>query len=588
MTRERRLIHYARFGLCALALAAAGACQPSNPPALARAGGAPPAASTSASSRFGPSVDAASAAITGEFLQNQVRRLAADELEGRGPGTRGDLRARAYLSQQLASLGVASGPGAEGWEQPLELVGLRARLPAAWRFERGTHTVSLALWDQYIAGSGVQSAHGAIDQAELVFVGYGIEAPEYGWDDFKGQSVKGKVLVVLNNDPDWDPALFAGKTRLYYGRWTYKYENAARHGAAGAIIVHTTPSAGYPYQVVQSSWGAEQFALPSNGPTSLQVKAWVTEDAARSLVALSGQSLEHLQELARSRAFAPVQLGIKTSLHFENQLERVKTANIVGKIAGSDPRLSDEYIVLSAHHDHLGIGKADATGDTIYNGALDNGAGVAQVLAIVKAFQSLPTRPRRSILVLFPAAEEAGLLGSQYFTEHLPVPAGKIAANLNYDGGNIWGRSRDITQIGTGKSSLDAIVQQVAARLNRAVKGDQFPDRGTFYRSDQFNFAKIGVPALYLKTGTDFIGQPAGWGKEQILEFEAKRYHQPSDQLAPEWNFDGMVDDARFGFLTALELANAERAPTWTPGDEFAAARQAALGALAHPIPPSH
>jgi Zn-dependent M28 family amino/carboxypeptidase len=438
------------------------------------------------------------------------------------------------------------------------------------------------LWDQYIAGSGVQSAAGAIDQAELVFAGYGIEAPEYGWDDFKGQSVKGKVVLLLNNDPDWDPTIFAGNTRLYYGRWTYKYENAARHGAAGAIIVHTTPSAGYPYQVVQSSWGGEQFALPSNGATSLQLKAWVTEEAARSLVALSGKSLDQLQALARSRAFAPIPLGIKTSLHFDNQVERVQTANVIGKIAGSDPRLSDEYVVLSAHHDHLGIGKPDATGDTIYNGALDNGAGLAQVLAIVKALQSLPTRPRRSILVLFPAAEEAGLLGSQYFTEHLPIAAGKIAANLNYDGGNIWGRSRDITQIGKGKSSLDAIVAQVAAQLDRTIEGDQFPDRGTFYRSDQFNFAKIGVPALYLKTGTDFIDRPADWGKQQILAFEAKRYHQPSDQLAPDWNFEGMVDDARFGFLAALAIANADRAPTWTPGDEFEAARRAALDAIAH------
>jgi len=557
-----------RRTLGAALLLAMGSCEPSHPPARAPAARPPqPEAS----------LGSASATITGEFLEHQVRQISADDLEGRGPGTPGDSKARVYLREQLASLGVEPGLGVKGWEQPVELVGLKAHLPSAWLFARGDHTLSLAWWDQYIAGSGVQSATGAIDQAELVFVGYGIEAPEYGWDDFKGKSVKGKVVLVLNDDPDWDPALFAGKTRLYYGRWTYKYENAARHGAVGAIIVHTTPSAGYPYQVVQSSWGGEQFALPSSGPTSLQVKAWVTEEAARALVALSGKSLESLQTLAQSRAFTPVELGIKTSLHFDNQVSRVRTANIVGKIPGSDTRLGDEYVVLSAHHDHLGIGKPDPSGDAIYNGALDNGAGVAQVLAIVKALQSLPTKPRRSILVLFPAAEEAGLLGSQYFTEHLPVSAGKIAANLNYDGGNIWGRSRDITQIGKGKSSLDAIVLQVAARLGRKIEEDQFPDRGTFYRSDQFNFAKIGVPALYLKTGTDFIGRPPNWGKAQILAFEAKRYHQPSDQVGPDWNFDGMVDDARFGFFAALELANAERAPDWTPGDEFEAARRAAL-----------
>ena len=576
MSRGRRLGR----ALGGLLFLTAGACQPGTP--AGRAPSDQPKPERSVSSPLEASVNGASATITSEFLRNQVSRISADELEGRGPGTRGDLQARAYLSQQLATLGVAPGNGAQGWEQPLELVGLKAQLPSVWRFEHGARSVSLAWWDQYIAGSGVQSSSGAIDQAELVFVGYGIEAPEYAWDDFKGQSVKGKVLLFLNNDPDWDPAIFAGKTRLYYGRWTYKYENAARHGAVGAIIVHTTPSAGYPYQVVQSSWGGEQFALPSNGPTSLQVKAWVTEEAARSLVALSGHSLERLQMLARSRAFAPVTLGIKTSLHFENLVQRVQTANVIGKLGGSDPRLSDEYVVLTAHHDHLGIGKPDATGDAIYNGALDNGAGVAQVLGIVQALRSLPARPRRSILVLFPAAEEAGLLGSQYFTEHLPLPAGKIAANLNYDGGNIWGRSRDITQVGKGKSSLDAVVARVAGQLVRTVQVDQFPDRGTFYRSDQFNFAKIGVPALYLKTGTDFIDRPSDWGKQQILAFESKRYHQPSDQLGSDWNFEGMVDDARFGFLATLEIANADRAPSWTPGDEFEAARRAALAAIAH------
>ena len=561
-----------------LVLAGANACQATSPPAVVHSQETQP---TRARSAPASSTTPASEAITPEYLRNQVARVSANEFEGRGPGTPGDLKARAYLREQLAALGVAPGFEGQRWEQPLELVGLKAQLPSAWQFRRGDRTVSLALWEQYIAGSGVQTTSGAIDDAELVFIGYGIEAPEYGWDDFKGESVAGKVVLILNNDPDWDPTLFAGKTRLYYGRWTYKYENAARHGAVGALIVHTTPSAGYPYQVVQSSWGGEQFALPSNGPTSLQVKGWLTEEAAGSLVALAGQSLEQLQTRAHSRSFAPVPLGIKTSFRFSNQVERVQTANVVGRIAGSDPHLRDEYVVLSAHHDHLGVGKPDAGGDAIYNGALDNGAGVAQVLAIVKALQALATPPRRSLLVLFPGAEEAGLLGSQYFTEHLPVAAGKIAANLNFDGGNIWGRSRDITQIGKGKSSLDAIVAAVAARLHRTVQGDQFPDKGTFYRSDQFNFAKIGVPALYLKTGTDFVDRAPDWGKQQILAFEAKRYHQPSDQLEADWNFDGMVDDARFGFLAALEIANADHAPEWLPGDEFEAARRAALAAIA-------
>ena len=369
---------------------------------------------------------------------------------------------------------------------------------------------------------------------------------------------------------------------MYYGRWTYKYENAERHGAAGAIIIHTTASAGYPFQVVQSSWGGEQFSLPSNGQTDFRLKAWVTEDAARSLLELSGHRLDELQQAARDKTFSPIFLGVTTSLQFDNQIERAQTANVLGLIEGRDAEHAKEYVVLSAHHDHFGIGKPDAKGDVIYNGALDNGAGVAQVLSIARAVKALPRAPRRSLLVLFPAAEEQGLQGSRFFTEHPPVPAGDLAANINFDDGNIWGRTRDITQVGGGKSTLDAVVARVAALQQRVVVPDQFPDRGAFYRSDQFNFAKIGVPALYCKPGTDFVGRPAGWGKQQIEAYEALRYHQPSDELGADWNFDGLVEDARFGFFAALDIAEATELPAWTPGDEFEAARKAARAALTH------
>jgi Zn-dependent M28 family amino/carboxypeptidase len=519
-------------------------------------------------------------AIDSEFLRGQVARFSADELEGRGPGTQGDQRTRAYLVEQLKQLGFAPGAGGAGYEQPVELVGTTSAMPKAWSFERAGKSLPLAWWDDYIAGSGVHAASGAIEHAEVVFVGYGIEAPEYGWDDFKGRDLTGKVLLFLNNDPDWDPALFAGTTRLYYGRWTYKYESAARHGAVGAIIVHTAASAGYPFQVVQSSWGGKQFTLPTSTASNLQVKAWVSEKAARALVELGGHSMPELELAARDRAFVPVPLGVKTSLHFDNQIEHVVTANVFGILPGAGSEAADEYVVISAHHDHLGIGKPDASGDAVYNGALDNAAGVAQVLGIARAFTTAPSPPRRSILVLFPAAEEAGLLGSEFFAKHPPIAAGKIAANLNFDGGNIWGPSRDITQIGRGKSSVDTVLDRLAAAEGRAVKPDQFPDRGSFYRSDQFSFAKIGVPALYLKTGTEFVGHPASWGKDQILSFEAHRYHQPSDQLDATWNFEGLVADARLAFRTAAELANAEQAPAWVPGDEFEAARTAALKAL--------
>jgi Zn-dependent M28 family amino/carboxypeptidase len=425
----------------------------------------------------------------------------------------------------------------------------------------------------------VQEEKATIDGAEVVFVGYGIQAPEYRWDDYKGMDLKGKVLLMLNNDPEWDPKLFEGERRLYYGRWTYKYESAARQGAAGAIIIHTIPSAGYPWQVVQTSWSGQQFELPAEGEPRIQVAAWTTEDGAKALAKLGGKDLDQLREAARSRDFRPVPLGVTTSLALTNTVSSVETANVGGLLRGSDPALKDEVVVYTAHHDHLGIGEPNAQGDRIYNGALDNATGTSQVLAIARAFQALPEPPRRSILFLFVAAEEQGLLGSEYYAKHPTFPPGKIAANLNYDGGNIWGRALEVAFIGYGKSSLDALVERHAARQDRKVVGDQFPDRGFYYRSDQFNFAKIGVPAVYLDNGTLFRGKPPEWGKEQLEAYEATNYHQPSDELTPDWSFEGMVEDARLGFFVGLEVAETPELPAWNPGDEFEAARKAALGA---------
>jgi Zn-dependent M28 family amino/carboxypeptidase len=414
-----------------------------------------------------------------------------------------------------------------------------------------------------------------------VFVGYGIEAPEYGWNDFKGRDLTGKILLMLNNDPDWDPALFQGERRLYYGRWMYKYESAARHGAAGAIIIHTTPSAGYPWQVVRTSWSGEQFEVPTAGEPRLQVEAWVTEQAAEDLVALAGKDLAALIAAARSRDFEPVPLGVTTSIRFETVMKRTRSANVLGLLPGADPKLGREVVIVTAHHDHLGVGEPDAAGDRIYNGAIDNGAGLAQVLGIAKALAALPERPRRSVLINFVGAEEAGLLGSQYYAEHPTFPPGRIAANINYDGGNVYGRTRDLTFIGKGKSSLDAVVAAIAARQGRVVVGDQFPDRGFFYRSDQFNFAKIGVPALYIYRSTDFVGREPGWGQARFEEYEAKVYHQPSDEFAESWVYAGMVEDAQVGFWAAYLVANADAMPAWVPGDEFEAARKTAVAAVA-------
>jgi Zn-dependent M28 family amino/carboxypeptidase len=522
----------------------------------------------------------AAKAIDRDSLEGPIRFLADDHLEGRGPGSRGDELTQLYLATTMESMGLQPGAQNGQWLQPFDIVGINATMPAAWEFRAGSQTVSLKRSDDFIAASGVQETAASLRNAELVFVGYGIEAPEYKWNDFKGMDLKGKVLVMLNNDPDWDPKLFEGNRRLYYGRWTYKYESAARQGAAGAIIVHTTPSAGYPWQVVQTSWTGEQFELPAAGEPRIQVAAWTTEDATRKLFQAAGQDLAKLIQQAKSRDFKPVPLGITTSMTLPVQITRKKTANVLGLLPGSDPNLKNEVVLYSAHHDHLGIGEPDKTGDKIYNGAVDNAAGSAQLLAIAKAFAALPQRPKRSILFAFVAAEEQGLLGSEYLARNPPLPPGRIAANINYDGGNVLGRTKDLTFIGLGKSSLDQVVKALADRQGRKLLPDQFPDRGFFYRSDQFNFAKIGVPAIYLDNGTEFIGKPADWGKQQVEDYEENRYHQPSDEYDPKWTYDGMIEDAQLGFYAGLSIAENPTLPTWNPGDEFEAARKKALAEM--------
>jgi Zn-dependent M28 family amino/carboxypeptidase len=526
-----------------------------------------------------PVEQAARTYITRAALAAPIRYLASDLLEGRGPGTRADRLARLYLQSQLEEMGYQPAFGAL-WQQPFDIVGIRGALPAQWSFAGAKGPVELAWREDYIAVSGLQSESVELKDAELVFVGYGIQAPEYHWDDFKGAKLAGKVLVMMNNDPDWDPNLFAGKRRLYYGRWDYKYASAARQQAAGAIIIHTLASAGYPWQVVQSSWGGEQFELPAAGEQRMRVKGWTTEEAMRRLLKAGGFDLDKLTASARAREFKPVPLGIRTSISFSNKLSSVQTANVGGVLPGSDPALAAQVVVLTAHHDHFGIGEPDASGDRIYHGAVDNASGCAQVLAIARALASLPQRLRRSLLALFVAGEERGLLGSSYYAQHPSFPAGRIAANVNIDGGNIFGRTHDATLISLGKSDLDAVAARVAQAQGRVLEGDQFPDRGYYYRSDQFSFAKIGVPALFFSAGTDTIGRPAGWGRAQVEEWELKKYHQPGDKLDDSWNFDGMVEDAQLDMQSAWLIAQAEAMPAWKPGDEFAAARRQALDAL--------
>src|SRR5436305_7159593 len=384
----------------------------------ARKGAAPAAV------QLPPGAEKAAQAINRASLEAPLRFLSDDLMEGRGPASRGDETAQLYLASMLEFLGYQPALPKGEWQQRFDLVGVKAEPPKAWSFKAGGQTVDLKWWDEFIAASGVQEPASTIKDAELVFVGYGIQAPEYQWDDFKGMNLKGKVLVMMNNDPDWDPKLFAGERRLYYGRWTYKYESAARQGAAGAIIIHTTPSAGYPWQVVQTSWSGEQFELPAGSEPRIQVAGWATEDATRRLLQAAGQDLAKLIDQAKSRDFKPVPLGITTSLELTNDIDRVKTANVLGLLPGSDPKLKDEVVILSAHHDHLGIGTPDKTGDRIYNGAIDNAAGCATVMAIARAFAALPERPKRSIPIAFVAAEEQGLLGSEYLAKHPTFPPG--------------------------------------------------------------------------------------------------------------------------------------------------------------------
>ncbi len=517
--------------------------------------------------------------ISGEFIRKIVKEIADDRYEGRGPGSYGDVAARQYLAAELEALGLEPGGPDGSWEQEFELIAVDSHQPDAWAFVHGDESITFRLWDDFIVNSGVQEDRAEFDGAEVVFVGYGIRAPEFDWDDYKGHDLSGKVLLMMNNDPEWDPDLFGGETRLWYGRWDYKYQKAAEQGAVGAIIIHTTPSAGYPFQVLQTSGVGAQFELPAGDEPRSQITAWMVEDAARKLVEMAGLDLDQLRESADNRDFEPVPLGITTSIGMDVEIVRTKSANVLGLIPGSDPDLKDEVVIYTAHHDHLGIGKPNEEGDAIYNGAFDNASGVGVVMSIAQGMKAMPKAPRRSVLIALVGAEEQGLLGSKYYAENPTFPRGKIAVNINYDGGNIWGHTHDVTFVGLGKSTLDQLVEMISDQQGRVVKPDQFPSRGYFYRSDQFSFAKIGVPAVYLDPGMDFVDRPEGWGKAQINHFTEINYHQPSDEYDESWNFDGAVTDAQLGFWTGLAVANADEMPTWNEGDEFEAARLEALAA---------
>lgn len=520
----------------------------------------------------GTAAPAPAPAIRGGELLAHVRFLADDLLEGRGPGTRGDGLARQYIASQLQVAGCEPG-GADGsWNQPVPILGITSAVTKTLTARGPRGEASFVAPDDFTAVAGSPDATAAWQDAELVFVGYGITAPEQQWNDFGDVDVRGKVLLVMNDDPADDPNRFGGKTRLYYGRWSYKYEEAARRGALGAIVIHTTPSAGYPFQVIQANHGRENFWLPFRaGEPTLGIRSWITEDGAKKLCALGGRDLEALRTAAMRGNVPPVPLGVSLGLAIQNTVREIQSGNVVGLLRGSDPVLQNEYVVVTAHWDHLGIGKPRGD-DAIYNGAVDNASGCAGMLALARACGALPVRPRRSVLFVAVTAEESGLLGSQYFATHPTVPAAALVANFNVDGLNVWGRTHDIEFIGHGKNSLTALAEAVAKEHGRRIEPDSNPDLGLFYRSDHFNFARIGVPAAYFKAGKDFLDRPED-RRRMKNSYTTVHYHQPTDELAPWWNLDGAVDDLEVLLACLLRTANADARPTWTPGDEFAQVR---------------
>ena len=548
---------------------------------LAAAAPATAPASAGAAAVMTPDARRAAASINQEVIRAHTKFLASDLLEGRAPSTRGDALSLEYVSRVMESMGLTPAAPGGGWIQKVPLLGITAKVPATMTFSGpGGKQLSLALLEDFVAVPGVQKPETEVKDAEVVFVGYGIVAPEYQWDDYKDVDVRGKILLMMNNDPEDDPKLFAGKTRLWYGRWDYKYEIAGRKGAAGAIIIHTTPSAGYDWNVIQTGWVGEKYELPDEGAfTRVTIKGWTTDGASKKLAALGNQDLDSLRAAAQKRDFRPVPLGVRLSLALTNQIRKVESGNAIGEIRGSDPTLSKQVVLYTAHHDHFGkkAGEAKPGEDVIFNGARDNASGVAAMLAVARAYTRLPKPPRRTIVFASVTAEEQGLLGSEYLAKHPPVPVGQIAANINIDEVNVWGRTKDVSMVGMGKSSLDGPIREILAAQGRVVKDDPFPDKGHFYRSDQFNLAKVGVPAAYFDSGTDFVGKPAGWGAQQIDHYEKVDYHQPTDEYRDSWDLSGAVEDVQLDFYLGLYVANAGAMPSWNKGDEFEAARLKAI-----------
>lgn len=529
-------------------------------------------------------LEPAFSSMTSESMLANIRTLSSDAFEGRAPGTAGEDSTVAYLSAQFKALGLAPGNPDGSYIQPVELIGYTGSSTATIRM--GQTTVPMRPTVDFVAVSRHDTTEINVTNSEIVFVGYGVVAPEYGWDDYRNVDVRGKTVLIMVGDPpipsaadstQLDTALFRGKAMTYYGRWTYKYEMASEKGAAAAIIIHQTGPAGYPWEVVSGSWGQENLDIPSSGAaTRVPVEGWITEAKARELFVASGRDFDGVRRHATTRQFAPLPLFGTASWRVRNTTRRIQSRNVIAKLEGSDPALKDEYVIYSAHWDHFGR-NASLQGDQILNGALDNASGTAQMLEIAKAFTKLETPPKRSILFLAVTAEEAGLLGAKHYAQHPLYPLDKTLANINIDGANQWGRTHDVVVIGLGNSTLDDVLDSVVTASGRRIVADPESEKGFFYRSDHFEFAKEGVPALYADAGVNYVDKPDGWGLQKRNEYTTNDYHKPTDEIKPDWDLSGAVEDGQLLFEVGYRIAQGTRWPEWKPGTEFKAKREAML-----------
>jgi Zn-dependent M28 family amino/carboxypeptidase len=569
----------------ALCSALVGGC--SREPAPAPQAAAPAAQPAGSTTLPPPSVPlSALPKIDPAAVLETTTRLSADKFQGRAPGTVGEDLTVGYLQMRFEQLGLKPGNPDGTFIQKVPLVGITGTEATPLTFTKGAEKLPMKWKDEVVAWSRHVAPAASVAGSDVVFVGYGVEAPEYNWNDFKDADVKGKTIVVLVNDPPvpdaanpsaLDAKTFGGKAMTYYGRWTYKFEQGARKGAAAILLVHETDPAGYPFGVVQGNL-SERFDLVTadKNMSRASIEGWLTLEAAQKLFAMGGQDFAALKKQAIARDFKPVPLGVKATMGVANTLRTIDSRNVIAKLEGSDPALKDEYVVYTAHWDHLGLG-APVNGDRIYNGALDNATGVATVLEIAKAFKAVQPQPKRSVLFLMVTAEEKGLLGSEYYSLNPLYPLAKTVAAMNVDGINQWGRTKDVSVVGLGASELDDYLRQAAQEQGRTITADPEPEKGYYYRSDHFNFAKQGVPALYPDSGVDYIGKSPEWGQAKREEYTAKDYHAPSDQVKPDWDLSGAAEDAQLMFAVGYRVANAERIPEWKPGNEFKAKRDAMM-----------